>query len=303
MPRIRSIKPEMPSDEALARLSRDARLTFVYLITQSDDDGLQFGTPRQLLGTLFPHNDDVTEAMLMSWCRELESIGAIRWRKTRHNAPVLELTNWARHQNIKNRKHPVIAPMLLPLEGAPSSSGHPPEDLRTSSSTNQPTNQPRTLDHSTKDLGPATNDQGAPTPEDPALCRRWLAMAANKGLFERYGMRAKPILPIATGSHLAHDAFRAANVDQRFAEETIYSYAAALTLDKPPRSLGYFTDHVIDMWRQDQARREAHSYAGKAKTTAQGDQLRSSAIKYAQDGDAEWIEYCETRNIEWRKTA
>src|SRR5688572_13340331 len=101
MARIRSIKPEMPSDEALAKVSRDARLTFIYLITQSDDDGLQFGTARQLLGTLFPHNDDVTEGMLMGWCEELRSIGAIRWRKTRHNAPVLELAKWGKHQTIK----------------------------------------------------------------------------------------------------------------------------------------------------------------------------------------------------------
>jgi hypothetical protein len=59
MPRIRTIKPELPADVKLASVSRDARLTFIYAITQSDDLGFIAGSPRQLMGALYPLDDDV----------------------------------------------------------------------------------------------------------------------------------------------------------------------------------------------------------------------------------------------------
>lgn len=130
MARIRTIKPEMPSDKKLARLTFSAQLTFVWLITQVDDAGLVWGEPRQLLGVLFPHNQDVTPGRLEGWLNELRSIDAIRFRHTRDGSRVVELTNWLKHQRVKNPSPSKIAPLLVEItESLPPSSGESTENV------------------------------------------------------------------------------------------------------------------------------------------------------------------------------
>jgi len=112
MARIRSLKPETPHDRKLATVPRDARLTFLYLVSQADDDGLVRGTPRHLLGQLFPHDEDVTEGVLLGWIEALVSLSIVRWRRTVDGAPVLEIVNWVKHQRIVNRGKPGLATTL-----------------------------------------------------------------------------------------------------------------------------------------------------------------------------------------------
>jgi hypothetical protein len=66
MARIRSLKPELADDAKLAGVSISARYSFVLLISKADDDGLIPGAHRQLLGLLYPHNEDVTVARCCS---------------------------------------------------------------------------------------------------------------------------------------------------------------------------------------------------------------------------------------------
>jgi hypothetical protein len=115
VPRIRTIKPELPQDVKLASVSRDARYTFVLLITQADDEGLIPGAHRQLLGLLYPHDEDVTTAQLLIWVEELVSMGAVRWRSTVDGAPILELANWAKHQRVDNKGRSQLSGFLVPL--------------------------------------------------------------------------------------------------------------------------------------------------------------------------------------------
>lgn len=112
MPRIRTVKPELASDRKLAQASRDARYTFVLLISQADDDGLVRAEPRQLLGSLYPHDYDVTPEILERWLAELDGLGLIHWRHTRDGMRVAELVNWSRHQNIKHRSKPFLLHQL-----------------------------------------------------------------------------------------------------------------------------------------------------------------------------------------------
>lgn len=115
MPRIRTIKPELPQDVKLASCSRDARYTFVLLITQADDEGFIPGAHRQLLGLLYPHDEDVTAARLIEWVEELVGIGAIRWRATVDGAPILEIVNWSKHQRVDNKGKSLLSHLLQPL--------------------------------------------------------------------------------------------------------------------------------------------------------------------------------------------
>jgi hypothetical protein len=77
MPRTRSVKPEFWSDEKLARLSRDSRLTYVGLWSTSDDYGVTKGHPAWLKCQLFPYDDDLKLTTFEKWLKELESIHRI----------------------------------------------------------------------------------------------------------------------------------------------------------------------------------------------------------------------------------
>ncbi|MBA3837131.1 MAG: hypothetical protein C0499_05685 [Zymomonas sp.] len=120
MARIRTIKPEIASDVGLARISRESRYTLVLLISQADDQGFLLGNPRQLLGSLFPHDNDVTPEILHGWLAELESAGMIIWRARNDGAPVVQLTNWQRHQKVDHPHKPVLELSLLDADSVES---------------------------------------------------------------------------------------------------------------------------------------------------------------------------------------
>lgn len=129
MARIRTVKPELASDRKLASVSRDARYTFVLLISQADDDGLVRAEPRQLLGTLYPFDHDVSSDILEEWLAELVEIGAVRWRVTHDGMRVAEIVKWGRHQHIKNRSKPFLLNHLTPeTETLPQPSVEPTEE-------------------------------------------------------------------------------------------------------------------------------------------------------------------------------
>lgn len=159
MARIRTIKPEMASDVKLARLSRDSRYTFVLIISQADDYGLLLGNPRQLLGTLYPHDEDVSVPLLGGWLAELVRAKLVRWRETKDGAPVLEVVNWQRHQKVDKPAKPFLLERLLPLDAV-----HSVEALPILA---RPSRDPRedVAEPSRSDLGPRTLDLG-PTTKD-----------------------------------------------------------------------------------------------------------------------------------------
>jgi hypothetical protein len=145
MPRIRTIKPEFATDEKLARVSRDARLTFVLCITQADDDGLLPGNHRQLLAALYPLDDAVSYAKLAGWLEELVEMGRLRWRQTVDGSPILEITRWAAHQRVDHKGKSLILPHLKPwTEDDAKVSGESREDV---ASVSRPDLGPRTMDH------------------------------------------------------------------------------------------------------------------------------------------------------------
>jgi hypothetical protein len=112
MARIRTIKPELPSDPSLAKCSRDARLTFTYLITQSDDYGFVPAAPRQIVGMLFPHDDDLTPQDVGRWINELVGVGLCAWVWTTDGLPLVQLMGWESHQRIDNRRKAVLSARL-----------------------------------------------------------------------------------------------------------------------------------------------------------------------------------------------
>lgn len=99
MARIRSIKPELPQDARLAKASREARYTFILLLTQADDQGYFRASPRLLLGQLFPHDTDVTESVLVGWLDELRKLGLLTALDS-DDGPLGHIVNFLKHQKI-----------------------------------------------------------------------------------------------------------------------------------------------------------------------------------------------------------
>lgn len=111
MPRIRTIKPEMPHDERLARVSRNTRYHFVLLWTQADDDGYFRATPRLILGQLYPHDRDVGESDVDRMTAELVEIGILDLR-TGPDGPIGHIRNWLKHQRIDHPTKSHLAPVF-----------------------------------------------------------------------------------------------------------------------------------------------------------------------------------------------
>lgn len=97
-PRIRTIKPETWADEKIGRLSRDARLLFVGLITMADDAGRLRAMPSAVLGHIFPYDADAARR-LEKWFRELEMVGLVL-RYEHLGIGYAWLPGWEKHQRI-----------------------------------------------------------------------------------------------------------------------------------------------------------------------------------------------------------
>ncbi len=266
MPRIRSLKPEITSDVKLARVSRDARLTFIYAITQADDLGLLAGSHRQLLGALYPLDDDVTVPLLLSWIEELVAVEVFRWRATRDGVPVIEILNWSKHQRIDNAGRSQLGALLADLPVDPSASPDLAEsrgDSPRTAAKNPPLAlHPRSGLSATRGgspLGPPTTDHGSPITDHQLLvadAQTRLTVAANKGLAEHDDPRRRqPIARImaSSGKSLeAAESITQAGVPIAFAESAVYEIAKSHTADGEVKHLTYFTKAVIRAWEEHQ---------------------------------------------------
>lgn len=67
MSRRRLITPQIWDDAAVAKMTREERLLFVGMITIADDEGRLVASPAHLLGSIFPHDRDVTQQRILAW--------------------------------------------------------------------------------------------------------------------------------------------------------------------------------------------------------------------------------------------
>jgi hypothetical protein len=99
MARIRTIKPEFCTSRDTGALSRDARLFFLQLLTEADDAGRMQWIPRRLCGVLYPHDEDVTSAMLIAWAQECAARGMLQLYSV-EGSDYCAITNWHKHQKV-----------------------------------------------------------------------------------------------------------------------------------------------------------------------------------------------------------
>jgi hypothetical protein len=99
MARSRILKPEFWSDEKLALVPRETRLTFAGLWTCSDDYGVTKGHPAWLKSQIFPYDVDLTLAEFQKWMADLERIGVIE-PFTADGESFYYIRNFADHQKV-----------------------------------------------------------------------------------------------------------------------------------------------------------------------------------------------------------
>lgn len=76
MARIRTTKPSFWGSRTVAKLSRDARLLTLGLISFADDDGRFLGSMAAVNGFVFP-NDELPHAKVRKWLTEVAAVGLV----------------------------------------------------------------------------------------------------------------------------------------------------------------------------------------------------------------------------------
>jgi hypothetical protein len=97
-PRIRSIKPDIWRDPTFNDLPIQARLLFIGLISNADDQGRLSGSDRLLKGIVFPA-DTFPLKHFSRWLDAIHDSGMAR-RYTVAGKPYLDIPNWHRHQRV-----------------------------------------------------------------------------------------------------------------------------------------------------------------------------------------------------------
>lgn len=175
-PRIRSLKPEIWQDKALGRLPRDARLLFVGIITQADDEGRFRAETPLLRAAVFPFDTADTAAagqghLLDNYPELYERLDLDAWIESLANAKLIriyevkgerfgDLPNWSKHQRVDH----------------PKKSNLPPFEKRDKTQARQGANRTErnTLSRESKGRG-TTDEQTSPDAGDSRMARDILA--------------------------------------------------------------------------------------------------------------------------------
>lgn len=103
MARIRTIKPEFWQHPKTGSVSRDARLLFLGLLNESDDEGRMRYSAKRLAGVLFPFDEDVSPHDIDTWCSELAKAGLVE-RYAVEDAFYLAVPGFTEHQRISHAR-------------------------------------------------------------------------------------------------------------------------------------------------------------------------------------------------------
>lgn len=98
MPRIRTIKPEFWSSPGVAKMSPLARLTFIGMWNWADDTGKGTYNPRELMGFIFPNEEEMTVADFRRLCAEVRLHVAVVFYEVAGRR-FYWIPSWKKHQS------------------------------------------------------------------------------------------------------------------------------------------------------------------------------------------------------------
>lgn len=103
MARIRTLKPEVWMSPQVMNLSAHARLLFLGLITQADDEGRGSADPRRLKAAIFG-GDDCTSTDVRRWLDEVSAQRLVVLYQSENDGLLFQLPSWRAHQSIDRPK-------------------------------------------------------------------------------------------------------------------------------------------------------------------------------------------------------
>jgi hypothetical protein len=160
MSRTRTFRPEFWTSDQVIDCSREARLTFLGLLSFCDDNGFHVASARQIHMRVYPA-DDIGDDAVVDWINELIDAGLLAMYEV-GGIEYLSVTGWNRHQKIDKPtfRHP------LP----DGNQGRFSDELRRAFAESSPTNRRMLADASTrkqskaKESGfPSQGGDGLPT--------------------------------------------------------------------------------------------------------------------------------------------
>jgi len=121
MARIRTLKPDFWAHHKVAKLSRDARLLFVGLLSEADDEGRLVRSPKRLAGFLYPHDDGVEAPEVDGWLWELERCRLVQSYEV-EGVWFIHVPGFTKHQRVSHPSDSRLPPPP-PMESLPKDSG------------------------------------------------------------------------------------------------------------------------------------------------------------------------------------
>lgn len=269
MARIRTVKPEFWGHRKTAKVSRDARLLFLGLLNEADDEGRLLGSSKKIAGNVYPNDDDVTEHDIDEWLTELaKAMFIIRYRVD--GITLVQVIGFTEHQKVSHPSPSKLPPppdspsdldFCVAPEALPNNSGDAPETF-------------------VPDLGTGNREQGTARAEPsskPALHRSpRSATSGGHGIDERFD-EAWRRYPRKVAKAEALKAWRARRRAGVPADELVM--AAANYADACEQQ-GKTTEHIMhgstffgpsERWKD---------YLPDGAALAEVHQLRSEAVSY-----------------------
>jgi hypothetical protein len=99
MSRIRTIKPEFNTSKSVARMTEQAQLFMLKLLTECDDHGRLEWIPKKIAGNLYPHSETATGALVESYAKELVDEGILLIYGVGDDVFAC-FVNWDKHQKV-----------------------------------------------------------------------------------------------------------------------------------------------------------------------------------------------------------
>ena len=108
------IDPGIWANEQVNTLSREARLLFIGMVSNADDEGRLHGSARFLKANIFPYDEDLKANKVKDWRDEVVNVGLALHYEV-EGVEYLSLPTWHRHQKIS---HPYASSLPAPTECA-----------------------------------------------------------------------------------------------------------------------------------------------------------------------------------------
>jgi hypothetical protein len=199
MARIRTLKPGFFKSRSLAKLPRDARLTFAGMWCEADDHGRGIADARLLKGAIWPLDDDVTFLHVSAHVDMLAATGHIRLYQIDDEA-YYEVVKWEQHQAAAYRrgeaKYPPVSAgqeietlsaygsMQESAASTQSSAGTGNREQGTGKHISRPAEPPEVFDDFELDEPLTQPTYVIGSDDDPKFCEFWAAVPKKDGKTE-----------------------------------------------------------------------------------------------------------------------